>query len=194
MFYRPAEGHGLPHNPFNAIVTPRPIGWISTTGPMGDNLAPYSFFNAVAYTPPQVMFASVGVKDSLLNIRETGVFAVNIVAEAMLMQMSETSAMLPRGTDEFMQAGVEKTDCTTIPCPRVKDAPATLECRLTSEVPLLGRDNLLILGEVTGIHLNDACLKNGRFDPTLYHPVARMGYRDYAVVREVMEVLRPGER
>lgn len=194
MFYRPAEGHGLPHNPFNAIVTPRPIGWISTTGPMGDNLAPYSFFNAVAYTPPQVMFASVGVKDSLLNIRETGVFAVNIVGETMLMQMSETSAMLPRGTDEFMHAGVEKTDCTTIPCPRVKDAPATLECRLTSEVPLLGRDNILILGEVTGIHLNDACLRNGRFDPTLYHPVARMGYRDYAVVREVMEVLRPGER
>ncbi len=194
MFYRPADGHGLPHNPFNAIVTPRPIGWISTTGPMGDNLAPYSFFNAVAYTPPQVMFASVGVKDSLLNIRETGVFAVNIVGEAMLMQMSETSAMLPRGTDEFMHAGVEKTDCTTIPCPRVKDAPATLECRLTSEVPLLGRDNILILGEVTGIHLNDACLRNGRFDPTLYHPVARMGYRDYTVVREVIEVLRPGER
>ena len=194
MFYRPADGHGLPHNPFNAIVTPRPIGWISTTGPMGDNLAPYSFFNAVAYTPPQVMFASVGVKDSLLNIRETGVFAVNIVGEAMLMQMSETSALLPRGTDEFMHAGVEKTDCTTIPCPRVKDAPATLECRLTSEVPLLGRDNILILGEVTGIHLNDACLTHGRFDPTLYHPVARMGYRDYAVVREVMEVLRPGER
>lgn len=194
MFYRPADGHGLAHNPFNAIVTPRPIGWISTTGPMGDNLAPYSFFNAVAYTPPQVMFASVGVKDSLLNIRETGVFAVNIVGEAMLMQMSETSAMLPRGTDEFMHAGVEKADCTTIPCPRVAGAPATLECRLTQEVPLLGHDNILILGEVTGIHLNDACLKNGRFDPTLYHPVARMGYRDYAVVREVMEVLRPGER
>lgn len=194
MFYRPADGHGLPHNPFNAIVTPRPIGWISTTGATGDNLAPYSFFNAVAYTPPQVMFASVGVKDSLLNIRETGVFAVNIVGEAMLMQMSETSALLPRGTDEFMHAGVEKADCTTIPCPRVKDAPATLECRLTSEVALLGHDNILILGEVTGIHLNDACLKNGRFDPTLYHPVARMGYRDYAVVREVMEVLRPGER
>lgn len=194
MFYRPAEGHGLPHNPFNAIVTPRPIGWISTTGPMGDNLAPYSFFNAVAYAPPQVMFASVGVKDSLLNIRDTGVFAVNIVGEAMLMQMSETSAMLPRGTDEFMHAGVEKTDCTTIPCPRVKDAPATLECRLTSEVPLLGHDNILILGEVTGIHLNDTCLRNGRFDPTLYHPVARMGYRDYAVVREVVELARPDER
>lgn len=194
MFYRPADGHGLAHNPFNAIVTPRPIGWISTTGPMGDNLAPYSFFNAVAYTPPQVMFASVGVKDSLLNIRETGVFAVNIVGEAMLMQMSETSAMLPRGTDEFMHAGVEKTDCTTIPCPRVAGAPATLECRLTQEGPLLGHDNILVLGEVTGIHLNDACLTNGRFDPTLYHPVARMGYRDYAVVREVMEVLRPGER
>jgi flavin reductase (DIM6/NTAB) family NADH-FMN oxidoreductase RutF len=94
MFYRPEDGHGLPHNPFNAIVTPRPIGWISSRGSAGDNLAPYSFFNAVAYVPPQVMFASTGTKDSLRNIMETGVFAVNIVAEAMLAQMSQTSAMV----------------------------------------------------------------------------------------------------
>ncbi|MEM7490237.1 MAG: flavin reductase, partial [Pseudomonadota bacterium] len=86
MFYRPEDGHGLPHNPFNAIVSPRPIGWIATRGTMGDNLAPYSFFNAVAYVPPQVMFASTsakpdrdGTKDSVAQIRETGVFCVNIV-------------------------------------------------------------------------------------------------------------------
>ena len=194
MFYRPADGHGLPHNPFNAIVTPRPIGWISTRGSQGDNLAPYSFFNAVAYAPPQVMFASTGVKDSLTNIRETGVFCVNIVEEPMLQAMSMTSAVLPRDTDEFALAGLHRTPCETIPCPRVAGAPAALECRLTQEVRLLGRDNVLILGEVTGIHLRDDCLVNGRFDVTRYHPVARMGYRDYAIVREVIEVLRPGER
>ncbi len=194
MFYRPADGHGLPHNPFNAIVTPRPIGWISSTGALGDNLAPYSFFNAVAYVPPQVMFASTGVKDSLTNIRETGVFAVNIVEEAMMQAMSETSAVLPHGTDEFTHAGVEKASCETIACPRVAGAPATLECRLTQEIELLGTGNFLILGEVTGIHLRDDCVRDGRFDVTVYHPVARLGYRDYAVVREVIELARPGER
>ncbi len=194
MFYRPADGHGLPHNPFNAIVTPRPIGWISTTGSLGDNLAPYSFFNAVAYVPPQIMFASTGVKDSLLNIRETGVFAVNIVEEAMLRAMSESSAALPRDTDEFTWAGVDRLPCDTIACPRVAGAPATLECVVTQEIALKGRDNVLVIAEVTGIHLRDDCLVDGRFDVTRFHPVARLGYRDYAVVREVFEVKRPGER
>ena len=193
MFYRPEDGHGLPHNPFNAIVTPRPIGWISTTGSQGDNLAPYSFFNAVAYVPPQVMFASTGTKDSLTNLRETGVFAVNIVAADRLHAMSETSAALPRGTDEFAAAGVAKTACTTIPCPRVADAPATLECVVNQIIALKGRDNFLILGEVTGIHLRDDCVVNGRFDPARYQPLARMGYRDYTIVTEVFEHLRPDD-
>ena len=194
MFYRPAQGHGLPHNPFNAIVTPRPIGWISTRGSKGDNLAPYSFFNAAAYSPPQVTFACTGIKDSLTNIRETRVFAVNVVAEAMFHAMSATSADLPPEVDEFAHAGVTKAECDTIPCPRVADAPATLECELIDIIPLRGRNNFLILGEVTGIHLRDDCVVNGRFDPTRYHPLARMGYRDYAVVQEVFEFLRPGER
>ena len=194
MFYRPAEGHGLPHNPFNAIVTPRPIGWISSTGRMGDNLAPYSFFNAVAYTPPQVMFASTGVKDSLLNIRETGVFCVNVVGEDWLRAMSDTSAAVPHGVDEFALAGVPKTACETIACPRVAGAPAALECRVVHDLPLLGAGNALIVGEVTGVHLRDDCLVGGRFDVTRFRPVGRLGYRDYAIVREVVEVLRPGER
>jgi flavin reductase (DIM6/NTAB) family NADH-FMN oxidoreductase RutF len=193
MFYRPADGHGLPHNPFNAIVAPRPIGWLSSTGSMGDNLAPYSFFNATAYTPPQVMFASTGIKDSLLNIRETGVFAVNIVEEAMLHAMNDTSAILPRDVDEFTRAGVDRAPCETIPCPRVARAPAVLECVVTQEITLKGRDNILILAEVTGIHLRDDCLVDGRFDVTRFHPAARMGYRDYTIVRDVFEVLRPGE-
>ena len=95
MFYEPKNGHGLPHSPFNAIVAPRPIGWISTRGAMGDNLAPYSFFNAIAYDPPQVMFAG-DLKDSIRNIRETGVFAVNVVSEALMHAMNETSATVPR--------------------------------------------------------------------------------------------------
>ncbi|EKX57776.1 Nitrilotriacetate monooxygenase component B [Rhodobacter sp. AKP1] len=193
MFYRPEDGHGLPHNPFNAIVSPRPIGWISSRGPEGDNLAPYSFFNAVAYVPPQVMFASTGAKDSLAALRASGVFCVNIVEEAALARMNVTSAAFPRGTDEFLAAEVPKEECRTIPCPRVADAPASLECRVTQVVELLGRDNFLILGEVTGVHLRDDCLRDGRFDVTTFRPMARLGYRDYAVVREVIELSRPGE-
>ncbi len=194
MFYRPADGHGLPRNPFNAIVSPRPIGWISTRGSHGDNLAPYSFFNAVAYTPPQIMFASTGIKDSVRNIRETGVFAVNIVGSAQFAQMSETSAALPPGTDEFTHAGVERAECTTIPCPRVAMAPATLECRLVQEISALGQDNIIILAEVIGVHLRDDCLIDGRFDVTRYQPVARLGYMDYAVVRDLVTLTRPDER
>lgn len=194
MFYRPADGHGLPHNPFNAIVTPRPIGWISSTGSFGDNLAPYSFFNAVAYVPPQVMFASTGVKDSLLNIRETGVFCVNIVGEDWLQRMSDTSAVVGRDVDEFGLAGVPKVACATIDCPRVDGVPAALECRVVQDVPLLGNGNALVIGEVTGVHLRDDCLVAGRFDVTRFRPVGRMGYRDYTVVRDVMEVLRPDDR
>ncbi len=193
MFYRPADGHGLPHNPFNAIVSPRPIGWIATRGPLGDNLAPYSFFNAVAYTPPQVVFASTGVKDSLTALRETGVFAASIVGQAMLDAMSDTSAAFPPGTDEFIACGVAKAECVTIPCPRVAAAPATLECRVTEIVTLRGADNFLVIGEVTGVHLADDCLQDGRFDAARYNPVARMGYRDYHIVRDRFEKLRPGE-
>ena len=190
MFYRPSDGHNLPHNPFKAVVSPRPIGWISSRGPHGDNLAPYSFFNAIADDPPQVMFAG-GAKDSITNIRATGVFAVNVVAEAMLHQMNATSARLTPATDEFLHAGVEKAECQTIPCPRVAGAPATLECRLNQIIPLLGQDNFIVLGEVIGIHLRDDCVVNGTFDVTRYNPVARLGYKEYSVVREVFAMERP---
>lgn len=194
MFYRPAEGHGLPHNPFNAIVAPRPIGWISTRSPAGDNLAPYSFFNAVAYVPPQVMFASTGQKDSVRAIEESGVFAVNLVSAALTMAMNATSAALPRGTDEFAVAGLTKAECETIPCPRVAESPATLECRMTQILRLAGKDNFLILGEVTGVHLRDDCLRDGRYDLRLVRPLARCGYKDYAVVEELFSLARPGEK
>ncbi|WP_128253604.1 flavin reductase family protein [Falsirhodobacter deserti] len=193
MFYRPQDGHGLPHNPFNAIVTPRPIGWISTRRGGGDNLAPYSFFNAVAYTPPQVMFASTGQKDSAAAIRESGVFCVNIVSTGMAAEMNATSAAFPPDTDEFVAAGIAKAECDTIDCPRVADAPASLECRVTEIVALRGNGNLLILGEVTGVHMRDDCLIDGRFDVTRFHPLSRLGYRDYASITEVFEMVRPDD-
>ncbi len=194
MFYRPEDGHGLPHSPFYAIVSPRPIGWISSRGTMGDNIAPYSFFNAVASDPPQVMFASNGRKDSLRNIEESGVFAANIVSFALKDAMNQTSGRYPRGTDEFLAAGIEKAECQTIACPRAARAPATLECRLREIVTLGGTDNFLIIGAVTGILLRDDCLVAGRFDVTRYQPLARGGYKDYSVVREVFEMDRPEER
>ena len=201
MFYRPEEGHGLPHNPFNAIVTPRPIGWISTRGSDGqDNLAPYSFFNAVAYFPPQVMFASTSAKedrgdtkDSVAQIRDTGVFAVNIVEYAMRDVMNQSSGNWAKDQDEFEIAGVEKAECETINCPRVAKAPATLECRLTQIVKLPGEANFTVFGEVTGVHMRDDCLKDGMFDVLSFHPLTRMGYRDYSVIRETFSLKRPGE-
>ena len=200
MFYRPEDGHGLPHNPFNAVVAPRPIGWISTRGAMGDNLAPYSFFNAVAYVPPQVMFASTsakddrdGTKDSMAQIRETGVFCVNVVASAARDVMNASSGAHPAGTDEFDVAGAAKAECETIDCPRVADAPASLECRLTRIVELPGAANLVAFGEVTGVHLRDDCLRDGRFDVTAFTPLARLGYRDYCTVEDVFELARPDD-
>ncbi len=201
MFYRPQDGHGLPHNPFNAIVAPRPIGWISSRGADGrDNLAPYSFFNAVAYVPPQVMFASTsakpdrdGTKDSVAQIRETGVFCVNIVEYAMRGAMNATSAGLEAGTDEFAHAGLEKAECESVNCARVAAGPAALECRMTQIVRLKGAANWLVLGEVTGVHLRDDCVVDGRFDVTAFQPLSRLGYRDYARVAEVFEMTRPDD-
>jgi len=201
MFYRPAQGHGLPHNPFNAIVTPRPIGWISTRDAQGrDNLAPYSFFNGVAYVPPQVMFASTGVKpdvegtkDTLANIRETGVFCVNIVEYAARDAMNASSATLPHGTDEFAHAGIDKAQCEAIACARVANTPAALECRMTQIIQIEGAANFVCFGEVIGVHLRDDCVVEGRFDVTRYTPLSRLGYRDYTAVREVFEIIRPDD-
>ena len=201
MFYRPEDGHGLPHNPFNAIVTPRPIGWISSQDKAGlRNLAPYSFFNAVAYVPPQVMFASTsakpdqdGTKDSVANIRETEVFCVNIVEFAARDVMNRTSATLPREVDEFEAAGIEAAPCETIDCARVANAPASLECKLTGIVELPGEANKVVFGEVTGIHMRDDCLVDGVFDVTKFQPLTRLGYRDYSVIREVFSLARPDD-
>jgi len=201
MFYRPAEGHGLPHNPFNALITPRPIGWISTRSADGvDNLSPYSFFNGVAYTPPQVMFSSTGqkddqsdTKDNVANIRETGVFCVNVCALADRDAMNASSATLPRESDEFAVAGVEKIECSEIACARVASAPASMECKVTQIVKIEGAHNFVVFGEVIGVHMRDDLIVDGMFDAEKYVPLARMGYRDYAAVHETFTLARPDD-
>lgn len=199
MFYQPKDGHPLPHNPFSAIVSPRPIGWISSRGKDGvDNLAPYSFFNATAYVPPQVMFASTSQKpgrhlgkDSVANIDETGVFCINIVEYAMRDAMNATSASNPPGEDEFSFADIARIECKTIACSRVANAPAALECKVTQIIQLAGDHNLMVMGEVTGVHLRDDCVIDGIYDVTKSQPLARLGYRDYIHVKDVFSLKRP---
>lgn len=199
MFYTPEAGHGLPHNPFNAIVAPRPIGWISTRGAMGDNLAPYSFFSAVAYQPPQVMFASTGAKpdrkgtkDSVAQIAESGVFCVNIAPADLRRQLNASAATLPAGESEFLAAGLEMAECSSIDCPRAAQAAASLECRMTRILPLAGQANFAVFGVVTGVHIDDDCLVAGRFDPRPRGGwLSRLGYMDYAATQDLFEMERP---
>ncbi|MDE9451719.1 flavin reductase family protein [Aliiroseovarius sp. Z3] len=201
MFYEPKNGHGLPHNPFNALIVPRPIAWISTRGADGsENLAPYSFFNGVAYDPPQVMFASTSGKgdrdlgkDTLDNINATGVFCVHMVGANLTDAMNTSSGSYPRDTDEISLTGLERVECTTIAASRLPAAPAALECKLTQITRLPGEENLVCFGEVTGIHLRDDCMVDGMFDITRARPLARLGYRDYTVVEDKFTLNRPGE-
>ena len=201
MFYRPEQGHGLPHNPFNAIITPRPIGWISTRGSDGqDNLAPYSFFNGVAYEPPQVMFSSTSskddrgdTKDSVANIRDTGVFCVNIVQYDMRDAMNASSGPWDKNVDEFTFAEIERAECEVIACSRVAGAPAALECKLTQIVSLEGTSNFAVFGQVVGVHIRDNVLVDGMIDVTKYLPLARLGYRDYAYIDRPFTLKRPNE-
>lgn len=198
MFYRPETGHGLPQNPLNAIVAPRPIGWISTRGARGDNLAPYSFFNLTAYAPPQVMFASTGTKpdrpgtkDSVAQIAESRVFCVNIADGALREPLNASSAFLPAGQSEFDAFAIPAAECETIDCPRVAGAPAALECRMTRILHLAGEANYMVLGVVTGIHLREDCIIEGRFDLRATGWLSRLGYLDFATVTETFEMERP---
>ena len=200
MFYRPEDNdHGLPHNPFKAIVSPRPIGWISTISADGvANLAPYSFFNALCDSPPMVMFASSGQKadqakgkDSLANILATREFAVNIVSYALREPMNASAASHPASTDEFEAAGLTKAAGRAIHAPHVGEAPAVLECRLFKIVDLPGAANTMVIGEVVGVHMQDDFIVNGRFDVTRYQPLSRLGYMDYDAVEKVFELIKP---
>jgi len=202
MFYEPRAGHGLPRDPFNAIVLPRPIGWISTLDEMGAvNLAPFSFFNAVAYTPPQVMFATTaahhegGHKDSMRNALATGEFVVNLATWALREAVNLTSTPAPRTVDELELAGLTTAPSQLVAPPRVAESPVQLECRVTTSVELLTPDpddpNTVVFGEVVGVHIADAVLVNGLVDVHLLRPIGRLGYREYVDVTESFEMTRP---
>lgn len=196
MFYDPrSEPHGLAHNPWTALVVPRPIGWISTVSADGvANLAPYSFFNAVSGLPPFVMFSSAGRKDSQTNIEATGEFVVNM-ATADLMQAMNTSSASVEG-DEFALAGLEKASCRNVAAPRVAASPVGIECVLSQIVPLTARDGTrarsdVIIGEVVGIHIANHVIVDGMLDITRIRPLSRLGYMDYAITEDVFAMDRP---
>jgi flavin reductase (DIM6/NTAB) family NADH-FMN oxidoreductase RutF len=199
MFYRLEDGHGLPHDPFKAIVAPRPIGWISSIARDGSvNLAPYSFFNAVSGKPPIVMFSSEMRKNTLENVEETREFACNFVGEPFLKEMSDTSAALPHGESEFDFAKIEQAECNEIAPSRVKAAYACLECKVIKIINLKDlRDEptnaWTVFGQVVGVHIAEEVMTEGRFDLEKAKPAARLGYRDYAVVRDIFELKRPGQ-
>ena len=169
-FYEPAMGHGLKHDPFNAIVGPRPIGWISTKGTDGTfNLAPYSFFNAFNYKPPIIGFASVTAKDTLRNVRESGAFVWNLATRPLAGRMNATCAPVAYGTDEFALAGLTPVASRLVAAPRVAESPVHFECMVSDIVQLKGyRGNLaeswLVLGEVVAVHIAKTLLKEGVFD------------------------------
>jgi flavin reductase (DIM6/NTAB) family NADH-FMN oxidoreductase RutF len=169
-FYEPAKGHGLPHDPFNAIVGPRPIGWVSTRGADGSiNLAPYSFFNAFNYTPPIIGFSSTSPKDSLRNVQETGEFVWNLTTRELAEQMNRSCAAVPYGTDEFTLAGLTALPSRVVKVPRVAESPVNFECKVTEIVQLKSHSGQLArawltLGEVVAVHIARRLLKDGIFD------------------------------
>jgi flavin reductase (DIM6/NTAB) family NADH-FMN oxidoreductase RutF len=179
-FYRPENGHGLAHNPFNSIIAPRPIGWISSQGIQAANLAPYSFFNAFNYTPPIIGFASIGAKDSLSNIESTGEFCWNLVNAELAEQMNTTSQSVANDIDEFELAGLKKSSGKVISVPYVAEAPVVFECKKTQIIQLKDQyaksiESWLILGEVVGVHIDQDLLNEGVFDTVAANPVLRGG-------------------
>jgi flavin reductase (DIM6/NTAB) family NADH-FMN oxidoreductase RutF len=196
MFYEPPH-HGLPYDPFKAIIAPRPIGWISTLDAAGrPNLAPYSFFNAVHSRPPILAFTSEGWKHSVANAVATGEFVFNLCTEALFPAMNASSAALPEGASEFEAAGIEAAPSRLVKPPRVAASPAALECRVVHHMEIRdveGRpvDGWIVLGQVVGVHIAEGFIRDGRFDTAKARPLARCGYRDYAVVTELFEALRP---
>ena len=198
MFYDTRKNdHGLPHNPFKAIVAPRPIGWITSMSAKGEiNLAPYSFFNAITDRPPIVMFSSEGPKDSAALTEETKEFVCSLATYELREAMNETSTPLPRGIDEMKAAGLAPAPSRLVKPPRVAASPCALECKWLKTVKLDdidGRalDRYVVFGQVIGVYIDDRYLKNGRLDTAAMRPIARCGYDQYAVVQDVFAMQRP---
>ncbi len=180
-FYEPRLGHGLPHDPFNSIVAPRPIGWIASHDAQGRlNLAPYSFFNAFNYTPPIVGFASIGHKDTVRNLQQTGEFVWNLATRPLAEAMNLTCSAVPPDVDEFALAGLTPAPSRLISVPRVAESPVAFECRVTQVLQLQGADGALVetwltLGEVVAVHIDKALLKDGVYDTAAARPIVRGG-------------------
>ncbi|WOD09938.1 flavin reductase family protein [Pseudomonas sp. NyZ704] len=197
-YYETAQGHGLPHDPFNAIVGPRPIGWISSQDAKGRlNLAPYSFFNAFNYVPPIIGFASVGRKDSLNNIEQTGEFAWNLVTRPLVEAMNESCAAVGPEVDEFELGHLTPVASQVIAVPRVLESPVSFECKVTQILQLQGLDSVpvptwLILGEVVAVHIDQTLLVDGLYDTAAAQPVLRGGgAADYFELGKRFQLYRP---
>ncbi len=198
MFYDARKGdHGLPHDPFKAIVAPRPIGWITAMSAKGEiNLSPYSFFNGVNSRPPLVMFSSEGRKDALTFIAETKEFVCNLATWDLREAMNETSAPFARGVNEMEKAGLAAAPCRLVKPPRVAESPCALECKLLQIVEpndIEGRplDCHIVIGQVIGVHIDECFIKDGLLDTAAMRPIARSGYHNYAVVEREFAMVRP---
>jgi len=198
MFYDTRKNdHGLPHNPFKAIVAPRPIGWITTMSLKGEtNLAPYSFFNGITDKPPIVMFSSEGAKDSVAFAEETKEFVCSLATFDLRDQMNGTSAPLPRGECEMTATGLEAAPSRLVKPPRVAASPCALECRWLQTVRLKDiegapLERFVVFGQAIGVYIDDRFIKNGRLDTAAMKPIARCGYDEYAVVDRVFSLKRP---
>jgi flavin reductase (DIM6/NTAB) family NADH-FMN oxidoreductase RutF len=198
MFYEPDKRDArLAHDPFKAIVAPRPIGWVTSMNARGEvNLAPYSYFNGINSRPNVVMFSSEGLKDSASFIAETGEFVCNLATWDLREAMNATSAPLPRGVNEMMRAGLEPAPSRLVKPPRVAASPCALECKLLKIVPIESIDGValdchVVFGQVVGVHIDDRFVVDGRLDTAAMKPIARCGYDEYAVVESVFAMQRP---
>jgi flavin reductase (DIM6/NTAB) family NADH-FMN oxidoreductase RutF len=200
-FYEPGLGHGLAHDPFNAIVGPRPIGWVSTQGADGSvNLAPYSFFNAFNYTPPIIGFSSTAAKHSLRNAQETGEFVWNLATRALAEQMNASSATAAYGVDEFELAKLAKAQSRLVKPPRIAASPVNFECKVADIIRLKSHKGVvanawLVLGEVVGVHIDPSLLKDGVFDTFGAEIILRAGGASaYAAItpESRFNMVRPG--
>jgi flavin reductase (DIM6/NTAB) family NADH-FMN oxidoreductase RutF len=199
-FYEPANGHGLKHDPFNAIIAPRPIGWISSRSAAGHvNLAPYSFFNGFNYTPPIIGFSSTSRKDSIANIEATGEFVWNLATMDLARQMNATAAHVAPEVNEFALAGLTAVPSKIVSVPRVGESPVSFECKLTQIIRLKGADGRdldgwMTLGEVVAVHIDKSLIKDGVYQTALARPIVRAGRRgDYFEIRQdaMFEMNRP---
>ena len=201
MFYETkTKKHGLPYDPFKACVVPRPIGWITTLDEKGVvNLAPFSYFNAISASVPMVMFTAssrpiYGLKDSAANALATGEFVANVATWELREQVNQSSLHVPPEVDEMKLVGLDPEPSVLVKPPRVKQSPIHLECTVYTSLELPagpGHRNVMVVGEVVGIHIRDEVLTNGRVDMAKLRPIARLGYMDYAVIDTAFEMMRP---